>query len=385
MPVLGVGGKLVLRREAPDACVLPAKTLNPNSNDFADICPGYWTGDHITANCLPAKLPGQFPGNPENWASYAESEWYLGPNRDHIVNDLDTFYKNASEEYPDGQFGDDAQFYAREGDTSGGNTITGCQPSEHWIHIDQLGRVSFYDSRCKALAGCPADRIDLIASGEDVVIAPYGSLEYQNAVWDCYSALLGDYEFSDVQDAVTLESICNFAPTYEKPVAGTAEYDNADVQPRSAQQQAPYWQVVTLLREWSLELSAPEVDCTSVAEKWGNAVKSLVNGGGSCEFFIDRKCMSDDETNGITLLQLLMLTEKGCKASAQFYLMQREGPCGTINEKCGGGLITGDLYYEADILITQTAVNVRPEELVAGTAQFVTTGPIALREQPGSG
>ena len=101
MPVLGVGGKLVLRREAPEACVLPAKTLNPNSNDFADICPGYWTGDHISCNCLPAKIPGQFPGNPENWASYAESEWYVGPNRDHIANDLDRFYKDLGTRTPD--------------------------------------------------------------------------------------------------------------------------------------------------------------------------------------------------------------------------------------------------------------------------------------------
>jgi hypothetical protein len=36
------------------------------------------------------------------------------------------------------------------------------------------------------------------------------------------------------------------------------------------------------------------------------------------------------------------------------------------------------LYYEADILVTQTAVNLRPTEMVAGTAQFVTTGEIRL-------
>ena len=210
-----------------------------------------------------------------------------------------------------------------------------------------------------------------------MVIAPYGSLEYQNAVWQCYSALLGDYQFSDVQDAVTLESICDFAPTYEKPVAGTDEYNNADVQPRGAQQQAPYWQCVADLREYSLDLTAPEVDCTAVAEKFGNAVKSLVNGGGSCEFFIDRRCFDDETTNGITLMQLLLMTERGCKASAQFYLMQRPGECGA--DPCRG-LIAGDLFYEADILVTQTAVNVRPTELVVGTANFVTTGQIALRE-----
>ena len=76
-------------------------------------------------------------------------------------------------------------------------------------------------------------------------------------------------------------------------------------------------------------------------------------------------------------MQLLLMTTKGCKAEAQFYMLQRPGECGA--DTCTG-LITGDLYYECEILITQTAVNVRPTELVVGTAQFVTTGEIALRE-----
>ena len=519
MPVLGVGGKLVLQREAPEPCILPAEQLNITNNTFAGVCPGYWTGDHIAVNCLPVNTPGVLPGDPDNWASYYGSRWFLGPNRDHISDSEDNFYKSlgtpgadysgtllnqvvdenitnpsnifdgdnstygsavnpanaihlepsspgaifttstgvsakilpnhflfvdgpagsqesqadaggmvsvayvgdvwlirigdesmsdlnpdgtteirlysvavdgttlvdgppvAAECYPDGQCGDAAQFYARIGDTSGGDTIEGCSPGDYWIYIDPLGRLSFYDSRCKALAGCPADRLDLIASSEDVVIAPYGRLEYQNAVWECYAALQGSYEYSDVRDPTTLISICADAPRYQIPEANpnTEEfaYNNANVLPRGDQQQAPYWQCVADLREYSLSLSAPEVSTTAVAEKFGNAVKSLVNGGGSCEFFIDRRCFDDETTNGITLMQLLLMTEKGCKAAAKFYLMQRPGECGA--ELCSG-LIAGDLYYEADILVTQTAVNVRPTELVVGTADFVTTGEIALRE-----
>ena len=382
MPVLGVGGKLVLRREAPEPCILSADQLNTTNDTFVSICPGYWSGDHIAANCLPVNTPGVLPGDPEGWATYFGSKWFLGPNRDHITAANDAFYKTAAQEYPDGQAGDAAQFYAREGDVSDGDVISGCTPNDFWIHIDQLGQVSFYDSRCKALAGCPGDRLDLVATNEDIVIAPYGRLEYQNAVWECYAAMQGAYEFSDVRNPITLISICADAPRYEIPVANpnteAYAYDNANILPRgSQQQQAPYWQCVADLREFSLDLSAPEVDSTAVAEKWGNAVKSLVRGGGSCEFFIDRKCFDDETTNGISLMQLLLMTEKGCKASAQFYLMQRPGECGA--DPCSG-LIAGDLYYEADILVTQTAVNVRPTELVVGTANFVTTGEIALRE-----
>ena len=79
---------------------------------------------------------------------------------------------------------------------------------------------------------------------------------------------------------------------------------------------APYWEVLCEIREWTLELEAPAVDTTAVAEKFGNSVKSLVNGGGSTEFFIDRKCRDEGHGDGLDLLKLLMMTEKGCKAEA---------------------------------------------------------------------
>ena len=43
-----------------------------------------------------------------------------------------------------------------------------------------------------------------------------------------------------------------------------------------------------------------------------------------------------------------------------------------------GESIQGGLYYEANILVTASAVNLRPTEIVAGTVQFVTTEDIRL-------
>ena len=224
------------------------------------------------------------------------------------------------------------------------------------------------------MAGCPDGRIDLIAVDGQITIAPYGSLEYLNAVWNCANAL-GEYQFSDGQDTVTLASICDDTPAYQQPEAGTDEYDNADLQPRGQiTEAAPYWQCVLDLREWSLELEAPSVDTTSVSEKFGEAVKSLVRGGGSTEFFVERQCLENDQADSNTLMKLLFMTEKGCNADAKFYMINRAG-CG---DECG--LLKGDLYYEAHILVTATAVNVRPTEMIVGTAQFVTTGEIHHRE-----
>ena len=100
-----------------------------------------------------------------------------------------------------------------------------------------------------------------------------------------------------------------------------------------------------------------------------------MTGGGSTDFLIDRTCLDDNQENSIALMRLLLMTEKGCKAEAQFWMVNRGTECGVDCD-----LINGSLYYEADVLITQTAVNVRPTEIVAGTAQFVTTGAIRLLE-----
>lgn len=374
MAVLGNGGKLKLRREAPSACIISDESLNADQDYYSSICEGYWTGDQITVDCLPTS-DGQFPPRPSGYATYFGGKWFVGPNRDHITSKRDKFYKNTTEDYPDGQFGDDAQFYSRTGDVSGGEEIPPCTPGDYWIHIDALGRVSFYNSRCKALAGCVEDRVNLESVAGNITVAPYGSIEYVNAIWECIYAL-GEYKFSDGQDTVTLISICEDPPLYQNPEAGANEYDNADLQPRGLTQgkPAPFWEILCEIREWSLELDAPAVDTTSVAEKWGNAVKSLVTGGGAAEFFIDRVCREPGQSDSLTLMKLLLMTEKGCKAEAEFWMVDRPG-CGVDCD-----LINGDLYYKTEILITQNAVNVRPTEMVAGTANFVTTGEIRLVE-----
>lgn len=374
MAVLGASGKLLLKREAPPACLVNPDSVDPLGNILLSLCDGYWTGDRISSDCLPVG-DGKFPPGPDRYATYYGGKYFLGPNRDQITSLTDVFYKNGTEDYPDGQFGDDSQFYSRVGDVSDGKEITDCTPGDYWINIDPLGHVSFYTSRCAALAGCKDDRLSLYPASESFTIAPYGALEYQNAVWECVYGL-GEYSFSDAQDTVTLVSICEDPPLYLQPEANDEEYDNANLLPRGQAQGsvAPFWQQLCEIREWNLELSGPAVDTTAVAEKFGNAVKSLVTGGGSADFFIDRKCFDDSHDNGISLMKLLLMTEKGCTASAQFWMIEREG-CGIEY-----GIIKGDLYYEADILITQTAVNLRPTEMVAGTAQFVTTGEIRLLE-----
>ena len=373
MAVLGVGGKLLLKRAAPEPFLIADSTLDAGNNLYTASEPGYWNGDRVTVNCLPTST-GPFPPRVGGYASYFGGNWFLGPNRSQISSNADSFYKTASESYPDGDLGDASQFYAREGDVSGGDVIPPCIPEDFYIHVDALGHLSFYLDRCAALAGCLNNRVSLFSVAGTIAVAPYGSFDYSNAVWRCVTSM-GEFKFSDAQDTVTLKSICADAPSYQSPEAATGEYDNANVLPRTLNQGEPsmYWRQLCDIAQWNLELNAPSVETTSVSEKFGNAVKSLVTGGGSAEFLIDRKCYGDDKDNGLALLQLLMMTEKGCEATAQFWMTDQEASRGGAN-----GSIQGGLYYEANILVTASAVNLRPTEIVAGTVQFVTTEDIKL-------
>ena len=108
-------------------------------------------------------------------------------------------------------------------------------------------------------------------------------------------------------------------------------------------------------------------------------MKSLVTGGGSADFFIDRKCMDDGKDNGLYLMQLLLMTQMdGCKAKAKFFMISRPYDADDCAPTCGSA--PGSLWYETEILVTRNAVNLRPTQLVAGTAQFVTVGEIRLNQ-----
>lgn len=392
MAVLGVGGKLELRREASSACVITQEDVNLGSASFDIACDGYWPGDRVVISG-PDGLPIFINGKPQLWdgvGSYFQNVLYVAENRDHITSSSDQFYKAIGEEYPAGQEEDDAWFYY-QGDDADDEPIT---QLEGYLCIDSMGRAKLYDTRCDALNCCGETSYAFIDSPinnakldfDFFVINHYGSGDYQNALTSCFGEI-GEYIFNDIADDTSpfdpnraVDSICNDPPLYLQPVAGTDEFANADVQPRQNGINAgphPLWTVMCDIREYSLNLDAPSVDTTGVGEKFGNAVKSLVNGGGTFEFFIDRQCFEEGEGNGIYIMRLLLMAQEGAKAHAKFYLLDRPGEdCGGL---CGGAL-NGGLWYESDILITNNAINLRPTELVTGSAQFVTTGAIKLKE-----
>jgi hypothetical protein len=359
--VLGSGGLLRLKREAPEPTVVRPGNLHVGSNSIYMRNPAFWSGDEVTltnTRGLPIDYDGDGePDCPDGYATYYGSEWYLGPNRDHITSDNDDFYSAT----------DTDQFYMRLEESGQTTTAT------YYIYRDQFDRLSFYSDRASAMLGRTSERVSLFkVDFHSIIVAAAGTTEYQNAIGDCATDI-GEYEFSDAQDEVTLESICDFAPDYTNPTPWITEYDNADLEPRyyiNAGGTGNIWVTLADMSSWTLNMDAQEVETTSVGEKFGEAVKSVVTGGGSIDFFVDRRNL-ETCADGTALMQLLLLTEKGCKADAEFWMINdRDSQC---------GLLPGDLYYETQLLVTSVAINTRATEMIAGSLNFVTVGEIALR------
>jgi hypothetical protein len=347
--------------------VIPTAAVHLLSDGFFVSNPGYWSGDEVTLTCaggLPLDAGNGAAACPDGHGVYAGGDWDLGANRSHVAGDQDAFYRSD----------DDAPFYLRDED------VGLLETASFYVYRDQLDRLSLYTSRDAALRGSKADRVPLFrVDFGGLLLAPYGSADYQNALLVCSSEIdQGDYRFSDIQDEVTLASICESAPAFQTPVAGTEDYDNADVSPRSeidSPADRGIWNVQGQLSEWSLNLTAQEIDTTAVGERFGDSVKSLVTGGGQIDFLVARTNQTDQSgapmADSTTLMQLLLLAEKGCKADAQFWMIDDQV------DACG--LLPGDLFYEAQLLVTSMAINTRATDIIAGSLNFVTVRDIRLK------
>jgi hypothetical protein len=321
--------------------------------------PAFWSGDAVSLVCsngLPFDTSTTGPDCPDGYATYYGSDWYIGSNRVHVTAGTDPFYQAV----------DNNPFFMREQEC-GLLTEKTC-----YIYRDQLDRISFYETRTAALNGESADRIPLYkVDFNGLIVAATSTTEYQNAITDC-SEKVGDYQFSDVQDEVSLESICDIDFVPEPPPSWFTEYDEAYVSSGPYANSAQ-WVIQADLKEWTLNLSAPEVDTTAIGDRFGDAVKSLVSGGGSMDFIVERENPNDIQQDSTALLNLLLLIEKGGKADAEFWIVQDRQ-----SSVCRGRL-AGDLFYETQLMVTSVAVNTRPDDIVAGSLNFITVGQIALR------
>lgn len=207
--------------------------------------------------------------------------------------------------------------------------------NQFFINVDQLNRCSFYRSRAQALAGELASRETLDSSG------------------------FGVTDFLEIR-------------------------------------LVDEWVIEANLTAWSLSLDGEQVDQTGLGERFYDGVRSLIRGGGTLDFIVDNSVTelttgtiisSDDFVAGSptevyrrgtsNLLKMLLSTQDEAEAEAEFWLTKDQGFC---VDSVGRTLLAGDLYYQSNILLTSTVVNTRVNEVITGSASFVTVEDVVLRE-----
>jgi len=136
------------------------------------------------------------------------------------------------------------------------------------------------------------------------------------------------------------------------------------------------FRVLSRVQSYELNTERETVDVTTLSDEFRNRLGTLMSGSGrmACEW--EYKPVTGETENELPhyLLELVLRTKVGSSFKGKFYI------------KTGGynpmGHTDGDLdsiWYEVDGVITASAVQFAPNQVVQITADFVTTSEIQIR------
>jgi hypothetical protein len=366
MALTGFGGSMRIARKLPEPVVIPygeitfnsnTNTVNIERNTIYVRDRRYWTGDRVYV-ASPAGLPWD-----ENNDGFADCNGFgafhgsaldLGPNTARLNSPSSVWFPSSGPAFPQ----------------LASNLVT--NSANVYIHRDRLDRVSFYRTRTAAMRGRLTDRIPLSAVDFGLLtLAPAGTAPYQNALLRCIGQAFS-YDAGDIRDEVTLASICDFAPEFASPVAGTGAYNNADVVERDYIGEKN-WEVVMELGKWDLKTSKKEVSTSAIGEMFGESLAAIITGGGTCDFFIERE-KSTPGFSPLSLMRTVLVLEKAEDGSAQFIIDSNA----TNNGRPCDPTIDGSIFYETKILILDISTNTAAEDVIVGSMAFATFGEIVL-------
>ena len=395
MAVLGTFGKVVFNRSAPTPVAVDITALNQDKNIISLTTTGFRSGDLVEVASIdnwpnvdladPPLIPTY--ANVYDYQDYPELVGYSTAYPSELLRP----YRWLATEYNDAL-------------TTESGDVIAVQPADEdvtpyrnrlYVHVDVLNRLSFYRTRAAALAGAnDVTRDDIDQS--DFTLDPTAPIELR---------LVNE------------------------------------------------WKLEACLQGWNLSLNSNEIDTTGLGDKFFDGVKSLIQGGGSFDFLVEReandtrntaiinqsqyanaRCFVDVDQNitysdadivgtagsiadygpnyndasldaGATaydnaditprneiavwsaqalatvgtsnLLRLLLNTNEQSEAEAQFWMIDSD----VLNrDSYSNGLEPGDLYYQAQVMLTSSAVSVRVADVITGSANFVTVRDVQLRE-----
>lgn len=146
---------------------------------------------------------------------------------------------------------------------------------------------------------------------------------------------------------------------------------------RAAGTNSTLWRYQGGIQSWSLNPSSPAISTSALGETFGSNIKGIVTGTGSLDFLLKLNT-GIERDNSLALLRLILMFDSGATAQSRFYLKKEtvlnESPCSIA----AGVELSSALYYAARILVTDQAIRVTPEDFIAGSLSFATTGRIRL-------
>lgn len=317
MAVLGTNGKIVLNRSAPAPVAVDVTALNQDKNIISLTGTGFRSGDlvevasidnwpnvNLNNNLL---IPSY--ANILDYQEYAEMVGYVTAYPTNLLRP----FRWLSTEDNDALVTEDGNIIAVQSDRD-----TTPYRNRLYVHVDALNRLSFYRTRGAALEG--ANNITRENIDQSVFLTEAtGSYTYRLPTTAHANAAVVD----DPLETISLESadiigtagsLSDYPPPYDDPSLdpGATAYDNANVTPRTEIINPEYhqpppdalielrlvneWQLEACLQGWTLNLDASEIDTTGLGDKFFDGVKSLVQGGGTVDFLIEREARDTRNT-----------------------------------------------------------------------------------------
>ena len=317
MAVLGTNGKIVLNRSAPTPVAVDVTALNQDKNIISLTAQGFRSGDLVEVASIdnwPNTALNNAPliqayANVYDYQDYAEMVGYSTAYPAALLRP----YRWLATENNDALVTESGDIIAVQSDAN-----TTPYRNRLYVHVDPLNRLSFYRTRAAALVGANDSTRENIDQSAFLTRAD-GSYTYTLPITPyANAAVVNDpLETTSLESAdivVTAGSLSNYPSPYDDSSldAGTTAYDNAEVAPRTEiiqpayQQPAPdalielrlvnEWKLEACLQSWSLNLNASEIDTTGLGDQFFDGVKSLVQGGGTFDFLIEREARDTRNT-----------------------------------------------------------------------------------------
>lgn len=133
------------------------------------------------------------------------------------------------------------------------------------------------------------------------------------------------------------------------------------------------YRVVAQVNSFELNTQRETIDTTALSDEFRSQVSSLLSGSGRMSCFWEYTGETADDLPQY-LLQLVLRTKVGGQFRAKFYLKTSgHNPSGIAANA------NDEIWYEFDGVLTSCASQFSPSTAVQFTADFVTTGEIALK------